>query len=67
MFVFCARVQVLRLAGGLERLTLDCLSNSVVQEIQDIIRSHIEEKWLPHFLSTAEFSERQQQQLKVPC
>lgn len=63
--VLCVCIQILHLAGGLERLTLDCLSNSVVREIQDIIRSYIEEKWLPHFLSTAEFSERQQQQLKV--
>ncbi|XP_074510625.1 regulator of G-protein signaling 22 isoform X2 [Sebastes fasciatus] len=49
---------ILRLAGGLERLTLECLSNPVVVEIQDIVRNHIENKWLPLFLSTAEFTER---------
>ncbi|XP_032373963.1 regulator of G-protein signaling 22 [Etheostoma spectabile] len=49
---------ILRLAGGLERLKLECPSNPVVVEIQDIIRSHIEKKWLPLFLSTAEFTER---------
>ncbi|XP_059195780.1 regulator of G-protein signaling 22 [Centropristis striata] len=49
---------ILRLAGGLERLKLDCLSNPVVVEIQAIIKSHIEEKWLPLFLSTDEFTER---------
>ncbi|XP_073341515.1 regulator of G-protein signaling 22 [Pagrus major] len=55
---------ILRLAGGLERLKLDCLSNPVVLEIQDIVRSHIEENWLPLFLSTAEFTQRQRHQPK---
>ncbi|XP_047196784.1 regulator of G-protein signaling 22 [Hippoglossus stenolepis] len=50
---------ILYLAGGLERLKLECLSNRVVVEIQDIIRNHIEKTWLPQFLSTAEFTERQ--------
>ncbi|XP_071324292.1 regulator of G-protein signaling 22 isoform X2 [Trachinotus anak] len=50
---------ILHLAGGLERLKLECLSNVVVVEIQDIIRNHIEKSWLPQFLSTAEFTERQ--------
>ncbi|XP_034384383.1 regulator of G-protein signaling 22 [Cyclopterus lumpus] len=49
---------ILRLAGGLERLKLECLSNPVVGEIQDVVRRHIEKKWLPLFLSTAEFTER---------
>ncbi|XP_070823015.1 regulator of G-protein signaling 22 [Chaetodon trifascialis] len=55
---------ILRLAGGLERLKLECLSNPVIVEIQDIIKSHIEKKWLPLFLSTAEFTERQKHQPK---
>ncbi|XP_070768626.1 regulator of G-protein signaling 22 [Enoplosus armatus] len=55
---------ILRLAGGLERLRLQCLSNPVVVEIQDIVRSHIEEEWLPLFLSTAEFTERQKHKPK---
>nr|XP_046256633.1 regulator of G-protein signaling 22 [Scatophagus argus] len=55
---------ILRLAGGLERLRLECLSNPVVTEIQDIVKSHIEKKWLPLFLSTAEFTERQKRQPK---
>ncbi|XP_042278669.1 regulator of G-protein signaling 22 [Thunnus maccoyii] len=50
---------ILRLAGGLERLKLECLSNPVVMEIQDIVRSHIEKTWLPVFLATSEFTERQ--------
>uniref|UniRef100_A0A3Q3GFM3 RGS domain-containing protein n=1 Tax=Labrus bergylta TaxID=56723 RepID=A0A3Q3GFM3_9LABR len=41
---------------------LECLSRPDVVEIQDIVRSHIEKKWLPLFLSTAEFTERQKHQ-----
>ncbi|XP_040899864.1 regulator of G-protein signaling 22 [Toxotes jaculatrix] len=55
---------ILHLAGGLERLRLECLSNLVVVEIQDIIRTHIEKIWLPQFLSTAEFTERQKHKPK---
>lgn len=65
-FVYvCVHVQILHLAGGLERLQLDPPSDPVVLELQDIVRSHIEKTWLPRFLSTAEFSERQKHQLKV--
>ncbi|XP_029694900.1 regulator of G-protein signaling 22 [Takifugu rubripes] len=56
---------LLHLAGGLERLQLDPPSDPVVLELQDIVRSHIEKTWLPRFLSTAEFSERQKHQLKL--
>ncbi|TNN33460.1 Regulator of G-protein signaling 22 [Liparis tanakae] len=59
------RNDILRLAGGLERLKLECLSNAVVGEIQDAVRSHIENKWLPLFLSTDEFAERMRRQPKV--
>nr|XP_057909548.1 regulator of G-protein signaling 22 isoform X2 [Doryrhamphus excisus] len=50
---------ILHLAGGREHLKLDCLSNEVTVKIQDIIRNHIEKTWLPQFLATAEFIERQ--------
>uniref|UniRef100_UPI003AACCCBA regulator of G-protein signaling 22 n=1 Tax=Centroberyx gerrardi TaxID=166262 RepID=UPI003AACCCBA len=50
---------IISLAGGLERLRLERLSNPVVVEIQNIVRSHIEKTWLPLFLATAEFTERQ--------
>ncbi|XP_041648799.1 regulator of G-protein signaling 22 [Cheilinus undulatus] len=53
---------ILRSAGGLERLKLECLSNPVVVKIQDVVRSHIEKTWLPLFLSTAEFTARREQQ-----
>nr|XP_061802830.1 regulator of G-protein signaling 22-like [Nerophis lumbriciformis] len=55
---------VLRLAGGQERLKRECLSKQVTVKIQDIIRSHIEKTWLPQFLATAEFIERQKHKLK---
>uniref|UniRef100_A0A3B4TX54 Regulator of G protein signaling 22 n=1 Tax=Seriola dumerili TaxID=41447 RepID=A0A3B4TX54_SERDU len=55
---------IMHLAGGLERLKLECLSNVVVVEIQDIVRHHIEKTWLPQFLSTAEFTERQKHKPK---
>lgn len=61
----CVFLKILRLAGGLERLQLQCLSNPVVVEIQEIVRSHIEQKWLPLFLSTEEFTERQKHKPKV--
>ncbi|KAM6909718.1 regulator of G-protein signaling 22 [Xenentodon cancila] len=50
---------ILRSTGGLEHLTSECLSDSVVVAIQDIIRTHLEETWLPPFLSTTKSSERQ--------
>ncbi|XP_029927951.1 regulator of G-protein signaling 22 [Myripristis murdjan] len=50
---------ITRLAGGLERLKLERLSRAVVEEIQQIVRSHIERTWLPQFLATAEFTQRQ--------
>ncbi|XP_061772525.1 regulator of G-protein signaling 22 isoform X2 [Nerophis ophidion] len=55
---------VLHLAGGQERLKRECLSKQVTVKIQDIIRSHIEKTWLPQFLATAEFIERQKHKPK---
>ncbi|XP_054597320.2 regulator of G-protein signaling 22 isoform X2 [Nothobranchius furzeri] len=50
---------VLCLAGGLERLKLECVSNPVAVEIQNIVRSLLEETWLPAFLSTEALTEQQ--------
>ncbi|XP_041843534.1 regulator of G-protein signaling 22 isoform X2 [Melanotaenia boesemani] len=55
------QTQILDAAGGLERLKSECLSNPVATEIQDIIRKHIVEAWLPLFLSTAEFKPKRQE------
>uniref|UniRef100_A0A3Q3DZ95 RGS domain-containing protein n=1 Tax=Hippocampus comes TaxID=109280 RepID=A0A3Q3DZ95_HIPCM len=56
---------ILHLAGGLGLLKLECLSEPVTVEIQDIIRCHIEKKWLPQFLVSAEFLERRRRKPKV--
>ncbi|XP_069001504.1 regulator of G-protein signaling 22-like [Embiotoca jacksoni] len=56
---------ILHLAGGLERLKSECLSNAVAVEMEDITRRHIEKTWLPEFLSTAEFTERHKHQPEV--
>nr|XP_046188831.1 regulator of G-protein signaling 22-like [Oncorhynchus gorbuscha] len=56
--------EVMRLAGGWGRLLHDRLCAPVLVDIQSIIRSHIETRWLPVFLTTPEFNERQQQRVR---
>ncbi|XP_068616623.1 regulator of G-protein signaling 22 [Brachionichthys hirsutus] len=56
---------LLRLAGGPEPLKLECLSSPDIVQVQDIVRKHIEEAWLPLFLSTAEFTERQERRSQL--
>ncbi|KAM9308443.1 regulator of G-protein signaling 22 [Gastrophryne carolinensis] len=51
--------QVMMLAGGWGKILHDRLSSAVLVEIQKYVRMRIEKKWLPMFLSTAEYSERQ--------
>ncbi|KAM6968280.1 regulator of G-protein signaling 22 [Aplochiton taeniatus] len=51
--------EILRLAGGWERLQHNRVSAHVVGEVQNIVRSHIEKTWLPLFLATPEFTDRQ--------
>ena len=58
-------MQILHLAGGLEHLKLGPPSGPVVVEMQDIVKSHMERMWLPEFLASAEFAERQAHQAKV--
>lgn len=58
-------VQMLRSAGGHERLKSECLSDSAVVGIQHIIKNHIEETWLPAFLSTTKPTERQEHKAEV--
>lgn len=61
----CLCVQILGLVGGLERLKLESPSDTVTAEMQDIVKTHIEKTWLPQFLSTPEFAERQKHQPQV--
>ncbi|XP_008431118.1 regulator of G-protein signaling 22 isoform X2 [Poecilia reticulata] len=46
-------------AGGEEKLQSETLSNGVAIAIQEIIRPYLEETWMPLFLSSKEFVERQ--------
>ncbi|XP_024136939.1 regulator of G-protein signaling 22 isoform X2 [Oryzias melastigma] len=57
--------QIVSLAGGLEQMQSQCLPTAAVLEIQDIVRNHIEETWLPLFLSTPEFTKRQKDKSKA--
>ncbi|XP_055770709.1 regulator of G-protein signaling 22-like [Salvelinus fontinalis] len=56
--------EVMRLAGGWGRLLHDRLCAPVLVNIQSIIRNHIETRWLPVFLTTSAFNERQQQRVR---
>ncbi|XP_037392967.1 regulator of G-protein signaling 22 isoform X1 [Pygocentrus nattereri] len=56
------QTELLRLAGGWARLQCEPLSMSVLSEGQSLVRSRIERKWLPLFLSTEEFFKRQKLQ-----
>ncbi|KAL0963317.1 hypothetical protein UPYG_G00304590 [Umbra pygmaea] len=51
---------VMGLAGGWDRLLHEHLGSPVLMEVQNIVRSHIESTWLPLFLATPAFTERQQ-------
>ncbi|XP_047454193.1 regulator of G-protein signaling 22 [Mugil cephalus] len=42
---------ILRWAGGPELLESECLSNSVVMKIQDVVRNYIEKTWMPLFMT----------------
>ncbi|XP_010891081.3 regulator of G-protein signaling 22 isoform X2 [Esox lucius] len=55
---------VMRLAGGWGRLLHERLCGPVLLEVQNIVRSHIESRWLPLFLATPAFTERQQPTVK---
>uniref|UniRef100_A0A3P9Q965 RGS domain-containing protein n=1 Tax=Poecilia reticulata TaxID=8081 RepID=A0A3P9Q965_POERE len=52
-------------AGGEEKLQSETLSNGVAIAIQEIIRPYLEETWMPLFLSSKEFVERQKQKDKI--
>ncbi|XP_029602827.1 regulator of G-protein signaling 22-like [Salmo trutta] len=56
--------EVMCLAGGWGRLLHDRLRASVLVDIQSIIRNHIETRWLPVFLTSPAFNERQQQRVR---
>ncbi|XP_018123630.1 regulator of G-protein signaling 22 isoform X2 [Xenopus laevis] len=51
--------QVMKLAGGWGKILRDRLSSAVLIEVQKYVRMRIEKKWLPMFLATEEYRERQ--------
>ncbi|XP_068093826.1 regulator of G-protein signaling 22 isoform X2 [Hyperolius riggenbachi] len=57
--------QVMMLAGGWGKILHDRLSSAVLVEIQKYVRMRIEKKWLPMFLSTEEYRERQKMQSQM--
>ncbi|KAM5158184.1 regulator of G-protein signaling 22 [Mantella aurantiaca] len=57
--------QVMNLAGGWGKILHDRLSSPVLVEIQKYVRMRIEKKWLPMFLSTEEYRERQKMQSQM--
>ncbi|XP_018414474.1 PREDICTED: regulator of G-protein signaling 22 [Nanorana parkeri] len=57
--------QVMNLAGGWGKMLHDRLSSAVLVEIQKYVRMRIEKKWLPMFLSTEEYRERQKMQSQM--
>ncbi|XP_062321164.1 regulator of G-protein signaling 22 isoform X2 [Osmerus eperlanus] len=50
---------LLRLAGGWGRLQQGRLSGAVLVEVQNIVRGYLEKEWLPLFLATPQFYQRQ--------
>ncbi|KAL7887072.1 hypothetical protein AOLI_G00047930 [Acnodon oligacanthus] len=59
------QTELLRLAGGWARLQRDPISMSMLTEVQSLVRSRIERKWLPLFLSSEEFFTRQKLQAEL--
>ena len=55
----CVCAQLLRLAGGWVHLQQGRLSGAVLMEVQNIVRGYLEREWLPLFLATPQFSQRQ--------
>ncbi|KAG8441803.1 hypothetical protein GDO86_010834 [Hymenochirus boettgeri] len=54
--------QVIKLAGGWGKILQDKLPAAVLIEVQKYVRMRIEKKWLPMFLTTEAYRERQKLQ-----
>ena len=57
------RSQVIRLAGGRGQLLQSGLSGDALLQMQNLVMHRIERKWLPVYLSTPDFTERQKLQV----
>ncbi|XP_069776513.1 regulator of G-protein signaling 22-like isoform X2 [Narcine bancroftii] len=57
--------EVVMLAGGQEKLLLDPLSLVIGTELQNYAKARLERKWLPKFLASPEFTERNHIRVQV--
>ncbi|KAL4617019.1 regulator of G-protein signaling 22-like [Arapaima gigas] len=57
--------EVLHLVGGWGQLLRGSLSVPVLTQVQNLVRHRIEKKWLPLYLATPQFAERQRMQAQV--
>uniref|UniRef100_A0A8C1UYC8 RGS domain-containing protein n=1 Tax=Cyprinus carpio TaxID=7962 RepID=A0A8C1UYC8_CYPCA len=61
-----SRSLLLQMCGGWQRLQHESVSLSVLTELQSLLHSRLETRWLPLFLSNAQFITRQQQKVRKP-
>ncbi|XP_016414496.1 regulator of G-protein signaling 22 [Sinocyclocheilus rhinocerous] len=55
------QMRLLQMCGGWQRLQRESVSLSVLTELQSLLHSRLETRWLPLFLSSSQFIRRQQQ------
>ncbi|XP_043921874.1 regulator of G-protein signaling 22 [Protopterus annectens] len=57
--------QVIHLGGGWGKILQSVLPSPLVIEVQKYVKHRLEKKWLPLFLATPEFMERQKKQVQI--
>ncbi|XP_039592812.1 regulator of G-protein signaling 22 isoform X2 [Polypterus senegalus] len=57
--------QVKHLAGGAGKILKEKMSAPALVEVQKHVQNRIEKKWLPQYLATPDFSERQKNKLEM--
>lgn len=57
--------QVMQAGGGWGKLLLDRLPDAILVEAQKYVRERLARKWLPLFIVTEEFQERQKPNFKI--
>lgn len=57
--------QVIHLGGGWGKILQSVLPSPVVIDVQKYVKHRLEKKWLPLFLATSEFTERQKKQVQI--
>uniref|UniRef100_UPI00398ED8B3 regulator of G-protein signaling 22-like n=1 Tax=Pristiophorus japonicus TaxID=55135 RepID=UPI00398ED8B3 len=57
--------EVAMLAGGQDKLLHNQLSSEIVIEVQNYAKARLESKWLPMFLASPEFAERQHKRVQL--